>query len=282
MDFLQSVARRVVFKAYLSSDHITPATGKTIAIQLSKNGGSFADPAAGPTNATEIASGWYYVDLDTSDTDTLGPLIVQGAEGTIDDVGVLAEVVTGTTVSVIKDDVITATAIAADAITVDKIANDAITAAKIATDAIDADALASDAVTEIQDGLATAAELATVAGYLDTEIAEILADTNELQTDWADGGRLDLLVDAIKVVTDDLTSAINVADTLLNRDLSEADGGAASGRLVLDALRRLRNKWDMSGGTLNVRKEDDSTVAWSATVQRHSGFLKPVRGLDPS
>ena len=41
--------------------------------------------------------------------------------------------------------------------------------------------------------LATAANLATVAGYLDTEIAAILADTNELQTDWANGGRLDLI-----------------------------------------------------------------------------------------
>ena len=44
--------------------------------------------------------------------------------------------------------------------------------------------------------LATAANLATVAGYLDTEIAAILADTNELQTDWANGGRLDLILDA--------------------------------------------------------------------------------------
>ena len=43
--------------------------------------------------------------------------------------------------------------------------------------------------------LATAANLATVAGYLDTEIAAILADTNELQTDWANGGRLDLMYD---------------------------------------------------------------------------------------
>ena len=33
-------------------------------------------------------------------------------------------------------------------------------------------------------------------------LAAILADTNELQTDWADGGRLDLLIDAIKAVTD--------------------------------------------------------------------------------
>lgn len=83
-----------------------------------------------------------------------------------------------------------------------------ITAASIATGAIDADAIASDAVTEIQSGLATALALSTVAGYLDTEIAAILADTNELQTDWADGGRLDLLIDAIRAKTDSLTFTV--------------------------------------------------------------------------
>lgn len=36
----------------------------------------------------------------------------------------------------------------------------------------------------------------TIDDFLDTEIAAILADTNELQTDWANGGRLDLILDA--------------------------------------------------------------------------------------
>lgn len=80
----QSTTKRVVFKAFSSTDHVTAATGKTIAVQLSKNGGAFANPSAGATNATQIASGWYYVDLSVSDTDTLGPLIVRGTEGTID------------------------------------------------------------------------------------------------------------------------------------------------------------------------------------------------------
>lgn len=44
--------------------------------------------------------------------------------------------------------------------------------------------------------------LAAVAGYLDTEIADILADTNEMQGDLKNGGRLDLLIDAIKAKTD--------------------------------------------------------------------------------
>ena len=41
----------------------------------------------------------------------------------------------------------------------------------------------------------------------------IIADTNELQTDWTNGGRLDLLIDAIKAKTDSLTFTVaNVLD----------------------------------------------------------------------
>lgn len=80
----QSVTKRVELKAFLSSDHISPATGKTIAVVISKNGAAFGNPSAGATNATEIGNGWYYVDLSTTDTGTLGPLIVRGTEGTID------------------------------------------------------------------------------------------------------------------------------------------------------------------------------------------------------
>lgn len=81
----QSVTIRRVLKAYLSSDHVSKATGVTIAITISKNGGAFANPSAGATNATEIANGWYYVDLSTTDTNTTGPLIVRGTSATIDD-----------------------------------------------------------------------------------------------------------------------------------------------------------------------------------------------------
>jgi len=82
----QSTTKRVVFNAYLSSDHISAATGKTIAITLSKNGSAYANPSGGATNATEIANGKYYVDLTTTDTNTLGPLSLRGAVATVDDV----------------------------------------------------------------------------------------------------------------------------------------------------------------------------------------------------
>lgn len=84
----QSTAKLVVFRAYLASNGSTPATGKTIAITISKNGAtSFSNPAAGATNATEMASGFYKFTLGTDDTDTAGPLAWRGAEGTIHDAG---------------------------------------------------------------------------------------------------------------------------------------------------------------------------------------------------
>lgn len=92
----QGVAIRVPLFAVSSADHLTAATGKTttIVIKISKNGGAtFADPAAGATGTTEMASGWYYADLGTGDTDTLGPLVVKGSVAGIEDIFAVFDVV---------------------------------------------------------------------------------------------------------------------------------------------------------------------------------------------
>jgi len=165
-----------------------------------------------------------------------------------------------TTVNGLAAGVITATSIAADAITDAKVASDVtiasvtgavgsvtgnvggnitgsvgsvatggITAASFAADAITAAKIAADVTTEFQAGLATAANLATVAGYLDTEIAAILADTNELQTDWVNGGRLDLILDA-------RASQTSVDDLPTNAELATALGTADDAVLAQVAL----------------------------------------------
>lgn len=84
----QSVAYLVVFRAYLAADGTTPATGKSIAITISKNGAtSFGNPNAGATNAVEMASGFYKFTLDATDTGTLGPVAWRGAHADIHDAG---------------------------------------------------------------------------------------------------------------------------------------------------------------------------------------------------
>lgn len=62
-----------------STDGVTAETGLSIAqadLQISKNGGAFAQTSASPTT-THDADGWYQCPLTATDTDTLGPLTVQ-------------------------------------------------------------------------------------------------------------------------------------------------------------------------------------------------------------
>jgi hypothetical protein len=80
----QSVARRVMLKLF-DTGTTTAATGKTVAVTISKDGAAFGNPSTGATNATERANGWYYVDLSTTDTNTLGDLVVRGTATGCDD-----------------------------------------------------------------------------------------------------------------------------------------------------------------------------------------------------
>jgi len=67
----QSTARNRTFFMTDSTDHITPKTGLTVTVTLSKDGAAFA-AAAG--SISEISDGWYNVALTTADTNTLNDL----------------------------------------------------------------------------------------------------------------------------------------------------------------------------------------------------------------
>lgn len=129
--------------------------------------------------------------------------------------------------------------------------------------------------------LATAANLATVAGYLDTEIAAILTDTNELQTDLVNGGRLDLLIDAIKAVTDaqgatgsGLTSIPwNAAwDAEVQSECADAlaalviEGSFDLVEVMKVLLAFAAGKTDITGSTYTFRDQADTLNRISATV----------------
>jgi predicted Fe-Mo cluster-binding NifX family protein len=92
----QSTSFVVMLKLFLSSDHVSAATGKTVAIKISKAGGAFGDPNAGATNATEVSNGWYKVTLDVTDTNTLGDLVVRGTAAACDDSEQISQVVSAT------------------------------------------------------------------------------------------------------------------------------------------------------------------------------------------
>lgn len=59
----------------------------------------------------------------------------------------------------------------------------------------------------------------------------------------------------------------SLADAILDRDMSVGtDSGTTTVRTVRQALRWLRNKWTISGSTLTVYKEDDTTSSWTSTI----------------
>ena len=248
----QSTAVSVILGPFIDdTDGKTAKTGLTVTsmdVDLYK-GVTKSDltitASGGDNDMAHVANGYYSLELTTGNTDTLGRLRLTA--------NITAALAVWRDFLVLPANVYDSLVAGSDKLAVhaDEITNGLITAAAIATGAIDADAIATDAVTEIQSGLATAAALATVDDFLDTEIAAILADTNELQTDWANGGRLDLLIDAIKAKTDNLP-----ADPADDSDI-DAQLATIAGYLdtevaaILADTNELQTDW-VNGGRLDL------------------------------
>jgi hypothetical protein len=73
-----STTEPFLFLLVSSADHITPVTGATPVVTISKNGGAFATPAG---TVSEVGNGWYKIAGNAADSDTLGPLLLH-AEAT--------------------------------------------------------------------------------------------------------------------------------------------------------------------------------------------------------
>jgi hypothetical protein len=72
-----------------------------------------------------------------------------------------------------------------------------------------------------------------------------------------------------------------LADEMLARDLgSGLNAGAAEERTVRSALRALRNKVNVGSSQMVVKKEDDTTDAWTASVTT-TAISSNVSGIDP-
>ncbi len=243
---LKNTAYRVYFPILdADGDLVTGATG--LDSEISKDGGTFTDCTS---EATEVAtsSGMYYLELTSTEmnadavviivkTSTSGakttPIVLYPAEA--EDIPANVTAWSGTAIPgvdsagypkvTIKDGTGTGE--------IDTSGGKVL----LADNALTAAVVASDAVTELQSGLATATALATATGYIDTEIAAILADTNELQTDWVNGGRLDLLIDGIKAKSDTLPAspaAVGSAMTLATGAITAAV--IATGAIDADAI----------------------------------------------
>jgi hypothetical protein len=85
-----STAYPLVFLMIDSSDHISPKTGLSPTVTISKAGGSFASPSGA---VSEIGNGWYKVAGNATDTATLGPLLLHATASGADPVDAMYEVV---------------------------------------------------------------------------------------------------------------------------------------------------------------------------------------------
>lgn len=319
------------------TDGVTAEDGLTISqadVRLAKNGGDWAQKSETTTLVHE-EGGWYRCLLDTTDTDTLGVLMLAIAESgalkvwhefmvmpanvwdsmfgsdklqvdVAEWLGTAAA--TPTTAGVPEVDVthiagsavstssaqlgvnvvnaggtawgsgaITAASIASNAIAAAKIASGAITSAKFAAGAIDAAAIADAAI-----------DAATFAADVDAEILSYIVDdatridASDLNTEidaLKDGGRLDLLVDAIKAKTDSLTftvagqvdaNALTIdEDEILDDTLTDsvpADGSLPSVRQALYMIVQFLTERAVSGTTVTVNKVDGSTALMTFTL----------------
>src|SRR5687767_110146 len=151
----QSTAVDIPIGPFLdSTDGITAETALTISqadVRLKKNNGAWAQ-VTDATSATHEENGWYEKELDATDTNTVGRLLIavheSGALPVWHEFWVLEEAIydalfaasaaafdsnQDVTVGGFANNAITAAAINADAITAAKIADSALTAAKFAS-----------------------------------------------------------------------------------------------------------------------------------------------------
>lgn len=104
---------------------------------------------------------------------------------------------------------------------------------------------------------------------LNTAAVRLTAARAQVLDDWINAGRLDAILDAIKVVTDALTDPNTVADALLVRQMTEdynADGTAPTVAQAFCLLIAACTEFAISGTTLTAKKLDGSTTAATFTL----------------
>lgn len=195
-----TTAYPLLFLMVDSTDHVTGKTGLTPTVTISKAGAAFGSPAGA---VTEIANGWYKVAGNTTDSATLGPLILHATGTAADPVDMIYEVVAYDPQDTVRLGLTAIPNVASGSAGAIVTAGTGTAQLSVTSgginvvnaNVINASALATDAVTEIQSGLATQASVNTIDDFLDTEVAAILA-------------AVDTEVAAIKAKTDQLTFTV--------------------------------------------------------------------------
>lgn len=132
----------------------------------------------------------------------------------------------------------------------------------------------TNSLANIEDKIDTlTTNVATIDDFLDTEIAAILADTNELQTDWANGGRLDLILDA-RASQASVDTIDGIVDAIL---LDTAEIGAAGAGLTALASAANLATVDTVADAIKVKTDQ---LTFTVANQVDSNALSGGGGLD--
>lgn len=164
------------------------------------------------------------------------------------------------------------------------------------TDSLEAIRNQGDTAWATATGFSThsAADVRTEMDNNSTQLAAIVADSNELQTDWANGGRLDVILDIIAadtttdipaliataqsdldtitgtggVIVSSLTSAaiIDVWSTDTLAEAYAADGAAGTAAQMLYLIQQMVSEFAISGTTITTKKLDGTTTAATHTM----------------
>ncbi len=283
-----------------STDGVTPETGLTIAntdCDLSKDGAAFGSKNSGGLTA-DGSNGWYSGTLDTTDTNTVGELIIEvtvsGAlpvwtryyvveEAIYDKFYASGAAVTDLTAAQVNAEVDTALA-DYDAPTKAELdsglagLND-LDAAGIRT----ATGLASANLDTQLAALPTAAENRAEMDSNSTQLTAIVADTNELQTDWTNGGRLDLILDAtatasaLATVDGNVDAILVDTSTSLPADIAAISSLDAAG--VRSAIGLASANLDTQLGTIDTNVDAvlvDTGTTLPATLSTIDGNVDAI------
>jgi hypothetical protein len=122
---------------------------------------------------------------------------------------------------------------------------------------LDKDAVGDAVADEALAGHTTAGSLGKAIADIETDATAILGDTNELQTDWADGGRLDVILDArmaeasisttggavdtVTSVTNDVGISATAVDNIWDEDIVAAHNTADTAGAILNNILPEKN-----------------------------------------
>lgn len=235
----QSTAATVLIGPFVDEDDgKTAETGLTLTqadIRLSKNGGNMAQKNQADA-ATHDEIGYYSCSLDTTDTNTLGRLQLMVHES-----GALP----------VYHEYMVVTAEVYDT--------------NCSTDHFTVD-LTSTATGDIWDEASAGHVGADTYGKY---VSDIIADTNELQGDWTNGGRLDTIIDSLALEA--TVAALNDidADTVWDEVMdTNAPANADTARKIINILSSVLAGKSSGGGTATIvfRDTGDTKNRISATV----------------